>query len=261
MSIYHGGEMMKDVVKSLLFVALLVIVAIVFFAIGGSFSMPQKSENAPSVSQEKIAEKIVEREVYITPIPTVTPVLHERIINPVPKDTLIDRPPFVVDSAASEIDWSSLQGSISKEDIAFWFGRENQAWRGDSKEIVYQKINSDVKEYRNKVIVKSAMFQRMAYSRKGVIHMVENISVGDSADDKVIAYAVSLENPNDSLKKIKMVFYYDDSGDIIAFGYGDSRFVITERNYVLGGNVSDGGDGGETNTDDTSGGPSEPVIQ
>jgi hypothetical protein len=245
-------------------IGLILVLAIGFIAIGGSVSLPQSVN--PSVPQQTIyiyvntTPVIVEKTVLPTPVPT-----RDRSVHSVPTDTPKNRPVLITDASTPEIDWRSIQGSLSKEDIAFWIGRSGSSW-GQSTEIIYQKIASDIKEYRNRVVVKSAMFRKMIYSQKGVIHLATNVSIGDLSevrDVKIATYSMSFKDPRDNQKIIKMVFFYDDRGDIIAFGYGDSIDIVTKSNFVTSSDSdssnSDGFSGGGGG--DEVGGPSEPVIQ
>jgi len=233
------------------------LVVIGFFAVTGAQIVIPHSENAVvNVSQEKIYVTVT-----VTPSPTmvpVTPVTHPRIVNPVPTEVPKVRPVLLVDNVAPEIKWSDMKGSISKEDIAFWFGKENQDWKGNYKEIVFQLISSYVKEYRQRVFVKSAKFSKMIYSdSKGAIHVAEDVTFGDLSEEKdVIAYTLSIRDPNDAQKRIKMLFFYDSKNeDIVAFGSGDSAQIVTKPNFVIGSSDSAEGsyDGGST---DVNGGGS-----
>jgi hypothetical protein len=167
-------------------------------------------------------------------------------------------PIMIVEQSPPQIKWGAVRGSISLEDIAFWFGRNNTAWKGANKEIVYQKISSYVKDYRHGVIVKSATFQEMVYSQDGKIYLVKNFSIGEEyRDQKILAYAISFLDPNNELREITMIFFYDENGDIVAFGSGDSKSIITRINFVLGGNVDGAGNGSGTGSTVSSGASTE----
>jgi uncharacterized membrane protein YgcG len=238
------------------FMVIVIIGLITAFIAGSAFHSYYASRDAAVTPATTVGPKVVPI-IAPTSGPTVVPttyVVNNRIYNPIPTETPKNRPDYTVDTTIPEIDWNSAKGSISQEDIAFWMGKQNLAWKQGSREIVYQKIGGYLKDYRNKVVVKSAKFSKMVYLNKGRIHIAENVSVGDSSDDKVIAYAVTIKNPDDALKEMKMVFYYDErNDDIVAFGYGDPALIITKSNLASsssseGGGASGGGDssGGDT---------------
>jgi len=170
----------------------------------------------------------------------------------------------LITNQPTPVKWYDAQGSISLEDLAFWFGRNNMAWEGANKEIMYQRIISYTKEYRQGVIVKSAVFEEMVYSQDGKYYLVKNFSIDESYKDKLLAYAVTFIDPNDGKKKTMIFFFDKEGGGIAAFGYGNSISMDLKRNFVIssdsdgGSSGSSGGDsnGGSTDSDDdNTGGP------
>ena len=251
---YHGGGKMKP---------LYLVMAIGFFIIGGLISLSQEN---PSVSQHSIKPvyvnvtlSIPEKTIMPTSMPTQAETVHPASI------IVSGRPVLTIDLPASEIDWNSIQGIISKEDIAFWIGRNNSDWN-KSNEIIYQRISNYIKERRNRVVVKSAIFRKMIYSQDRIIHMADNVLVGDLSEAqnvKLTAYATLFDDPNYDRKSIKVVFFYDDQGDLVAFGYGDSASVVTKASFVSTSNSEENSSGssGGSGGGDEEGGPSEPAIQ
>lgn len=240
-------------------VAIMFIAALTFFAFGGNSQGQVSQENAPILSgivrptltptvEPTSAEQCVQEGKYL--LCTYKEYRHLVNTGNVTAVSDIDRP--ILLEAEGAIDWESSQMTLSKENLGFWMGRSNTAWKEPSREMVYQKIFSYVREYRHGVKIESAKFDKLIVSRSPAIYLMKDVFVGGEYKNVGIrAYATTFTNPNNEEEDIKMVFFYDKEDDIVAFGYGDAKNIITKRNFVVGT------DSGGSNSGSSSGGSSD----
>jgi hypothetical protein len=237
-----------------LIVAIMIFAAIIFFAFGGNppetKEVPQ--ENVPAVPTVETVE----------PVPTPTQQCAKRgdllvctyieVRHPVNSSNSVavdetNRP--ILLETEGVVDWGSSQMTLSTENLGFWMGRSNIAWKESSRETVYQKIFSYVRDYRHGVKIESAKFDKLIVSRSPAIHLMKDVFVGgEYMNVGIRAYATTFTNPNDESKEVEMVFFYDKEDDIIAFGYGDANNIATKKNFVISG-----GEGGGSNSDGNGG--------
>ena len=246
---------MKELRNVIIIVVIIfLVVTAIFFAVGNQPKENVQEENTvvptvtsvevptaeptvePTPKCVRISETLlectyVERIHVVNSVDTVAPVSRER-----PTE------------AVGNFQWKLAKMPLSKENLGLWMGRNNPFWRVGAEE-VYHRIAFYNRAPTDGVIVKSAIFDELIVSQDSKVYLMKNVFVGDDyRNEGIRAFASEFPSPNDQTKKVKMVFFYDQEGDIVAFGFGDAKGITTTKNYVVSG-----GDGGGSSSSSGAG--------